>query len=205
MLLRLVRALRAADSPRCFFCVIYLHALERTYGFDPWHAAAPYACRPYKARVVAMAQALSPPVVVDLGCGLGEVIARIDAPSRFGFDPDKGAIGAAGYLFGKKVSFAVAALDQPDIIATAVKNPIDLLIMNNWPHRFAIEEIAAGLKALCARIPVNRILIDSIKPELQSYKYRHSPEDLRAIGKIEATLDGGDGIRDLHIVRVNPG
>ena len=63
---------------------LWLKALCRVFRFDPWHAAAPYSCRPYKSQVVALANSLRPAVALEIGCGLGDILSRVDARERIG-------------------------------------------------------------------------------------------------------------------------
>jgi len=73
---------------RCRIDRLGLGALRLLFGFDRWHASAPYSCRPYKELVVELANALQPSIAVEVGCGLGDIISRIKAADRFGIDSD---------------------------------------------------------------------------------------------------------------------
>src|SRR5882724_2411371 len=60
---------------RCLFERAWLRTIRRVFRFDEWHANAPYACRPYKKSVVDLANSLRPNTVVEVGCGLGEILS----------------------------------------------------------------------------------------------------------------------------------
>jgi hypothetical protein len=66
----------------CVFCKLLYRALQLIYRFDPWHASAPYACREYKVRAVDLASSTHSRVVLDIGCGLGDIIGRVRAETQ---------------------------------------------------------------------------------------------------------------------------
>jgi SAM-dependent methyltransferase len=176
--------------------------LQRVYGFESWHASAPFPCREYKVRVVRLASALGPAVVVDMGCGLGEVVARIPASRRYGFDPSAAAIRGARWLYGRRATFLVGKLCDVDAIRAGISEAqIDLLIMTNWTHGCPIEVIRAQIMALDAILPIRTILMDTVRPYALPGRFiPHSWDDLQTIGKVMKSVDGGDGVRDLHII-----
>jgi SAM-dependent methyltransferase len=96
----------------CIFCKLLYRALQQIYRFDPWHASAPYACREYKGRAVDLASSTHSRVVLDLGCGLGDIIGRVRAEKRWGVDKSAAAIAAARRLFGGRVSFAIRSASR---------------------------------------------------------------------------------------------
>src|ERR1700683_5160229 len=83
---------------RCRVDRLGLGALRLLFGVDRWHASAPYSWRPYKELVVELANALEPSIAVEVGCGLGDIISRVNAVERFGIDSDARVIRAARFL-----------------------------------------------------------------------------------------------------------
>jgi SAM-dependent methyltransferase len=181
---------------------ILYDGLRCVYGFHRWHAGASYASRTYKARTVALVESLKPETVVEIGCGLGEILARTSAKKRFGFDQDPAVIAAARVLHGRSVSFHLAALAAPARIAEIVAGPIDVLIMVNWPHELSIDEIDAALRRLTESTAVSYLVIDAIAEHLEGYQHHHSPADLSRLGEVASVVDGGDGIRQLYAIRI---
>ena len=47
-----------------------------------------------------LVNALTPERVVEVGCGLGDILSRIEARDRFGLDEDANVIRAARFLHG---------------------------------------------------------------------------------------------------------
>jgi hypothetical protein len=156
---------------RCRADRLGLEALRLLFGFDPWHASAPYSCRPYKALVVEMANSLEPSIVVEVGCGLGEIISRVNAVERFGIDSDVRVIRAARFLHRGR-GFWIH--DDASCIQRIVppELSIDCLIMVNWIHNLNPERLS---KLLLPLLPRTRYLIlDAIDADgPNSYLYKH--------------------------------
>lgn len=196
------------DAYRLTRCVPYFRRYERLmeeFHFDPWHVQSPYPRRPYKSRVVALANGLAPDTLVEIGCGLGEIVARCKARRRFGFDSDANVIAAAEALHGNGVVFAQGDLRQADHVSAAVASPIDVLIAVNWPHMLPFDAFADAVAGLAAHVPVRALVIDTIRPGGAGYQHFHGLSDLQRLGTVEQTIGGGDFIRDLHVVRLGPG
>ncbi len=195
-----------ADLFRLVQCIpdfrLYRH-LQEEFGFDPWHVKSPYRRRPYKRRVVAMIDDFAPQTVVEIGCGLGEIISHTKAPRRFGIDLEAAVIEAAKSLHGSAVTFHQGDLRKPEEIAAVVGGPIDVLVAVNWPHMLPFEEIEKAIAGLQAQTPVRRLVIDTIYPDRTGYQHYHTRKDVERLGEVTATVPGGDFIRDLHAVRLS--
>jgi len=178
--------------------------LQRQFGFHPWHVQSPYLRRSYKARVVKLVNGFHPETVVEIGCGLGEIVARTTARHRFGFDCEPAAVTAASFQNGRHTGFHLGDLRKPEVIARVVQRPIDVLVAVNWPHMLPIEEIARAVADLTNHLPVGVLVIDTIRATRTGYEHYHTVRDISRLGTIVATVCGGDGIRDLHTVRLNP-
>jgi SAM-dependent methyltransferase len=172
-------------------------------GFDPWHATAPFACREYKRRVVGIAIGLQPTTVLEIGCGVGDIISRIEAESRYGFDIAPKAITAANLLHGSKIFFGVSSISEPENIARILEfRPIDLLILVNWCHGLDARSLKELIDNLNCILKIDKILIDAIKPGMLEQAHSHSRADLSTIGDIVLCLDAGDTVRDLYVLKV---
>lgn len=74
--------------------------LRKKYNFPDWHIA-PIEYRPYAqyvSKIVNEYVADSAGVVVEIGCGLGEIISSIRVKRKFGFDIKKEVLQAARLL-----------------------------------------------------------------------------------------------------------
>ena len=143
-------------------------------------------------------------VVLDIGCGLGEIISRVRAEKRWGVDISAAAIAAARRLSGRRVSFAIGSGFAPDEIAKVVSDrPIDLVIMTGWTH-MELEKLVATIRSIQQYLSVRMLLIDTVRPGVLEDCFAHSVEDLTRLGEVRASVDCGDGARDLHLIALTP-
>lgn len=155
---------------RCRGARAWLGTLRRLFGFDPWHAAAPYVCRPYKAAVVQLADSVQPQLAVELGCGLGDIISRVRARERIGIDADARVIRAARFLHRRGRWIHGEGVSIPGVVGGTRR--IDCLIMVNWIHALAPPELAALLLPL---LPTTRhLILDAVDADgPHSYRHKH--------------------------------
>jgi hypothetical protein len=164
---------------RCRMDRLGLAALRLLFGFDPWHASAPYSCRPYKELVVGLANALQPSIVVEVGCGLGDIISRVKAVDRFGIDADLRVIRAARFLHCGRGFWLH---DDGNCIQRVVsqERTIDCLIMVNWIHCLSPEHLSELLLPLLPR--TRYLILDAIDAEgPKSYRHKHDFGFLSAV------------------------
>ncbi|CAJ0888483.1 hypothetical protein AMST5_03881 [freshwater sediment metagenome] len=117
---------------------------------------------------------LDPTTVIEIGCGLGENLALIQAPQRYGFDVDEGVIKAAQFLRGKEIQFAVGSFSE------VMADTIDVLILINWIHELSPSELETQLAPLLLR--TRYLLLDAIdKDGPVSYRFKHDFKFLDSI------------------------
>jgi SAM-dependent methyltransferase len=179
-----------ASRMRCRVERIWLGALRQVFRFDAWHASAPYACRPYKKSVIDLANSVHPSTVVEVGCGLGDIVSRVQAKNRYGLDLDARVIRAARFLHPLGIVWTACAAAELDaqIVPVAL---IDCLIMVNWIHNLTSEELAAMLVPLLSRV---RFLIVDAVDENAPASYRTKHDFAFLIGK--ATLLSSSRVLD---------
>jgi SAM-dependent methyltransferase len=164
---------------RCRVARLWLGVLQRVFRFDAWHSNAPYSCRPYKRVVVGIVNSLRPKSVVEVGCGLGEILSRTRARQRFGFDSDPGVVRAARFLHPRGTRWIAAE-------ASAVREllprdqSIDCLVMINWIHGLRSDQLAECVLPLLPR--ARYLLFDAIDHDaLPSYRFRHDFQFLTGV------------------------
>ena len=175
---------------------LFLTVLQWIYKFHPWHASAPLSARPYRYAVARMVNELRPLRVVEVGCGLGGNLALINAPERFGYDLDDGAIRAARFLHrSKKISFI-----HGDISTVDVRN-IDVLILVNWIHEISPQKLEEWLVPVLPH--AGYLLLDAIDPnEPGSYRYKHDFSFLeKRVERLAVTRVSNEG-RSFQLFRV---
>ena len=125
-----------------------------------WHVNGCYECRPYKKQILNIVNNLNPSTIVDLGCGLGEIISKTKAKSKFGFDPDESVVKAARFL-NPNIKFYVGnskvLFNYLDIGHFSLgKN--SLLISTAWTHNLNKVELNEFIQKALEYF--NTILID---------------------------------------------
>lgn len=88
--------------------------LQKKYNFDSWHIS-PYELREYAQAVAEYVsnKDCKDGLVIDLGCGLGEVIANIKQDKRIGYDVNKTLIELAPSLHKKEnITFRNGTFDE---------------------------------------------------------------------------------------------
>jgi hypothetical protein len=178
--------------------------LYHRFHFAKWHITGTYYARPYHHRAVSMASALDLQLLVEIGAGLGEIVSRCPANRRVAFDSDTSVIRAANLLHRKNVKYYFGRFTDPgpilDRLHSTGEKQIDLLILVNWIHEIDFGQIRTTLQAIDKGCPIRRVLIDTINLAQLGYQFHHTIADLETIGNIEASIDGGDGVRKLHLI-----
>ena len=172
-----------------------LAGLRSIYGFHPWHAQSPTSARPYRHGVAELVNSISPSIVVEVGCGLGAILARVNAAHRFGYDVDPGVIRAARLIRSRSIIFAEGGFDQ-------VSQPhIDVLIAVNWPHDFPPDQMQSWFEPLYSRI--NYLLVDIIDPGSPSaYDHYHDYAFFEGHAERVAASDCGEKSRNFVLFKV---
>lgn len=191
---------------KCLKMKLHYRFLAHRYGFDLWHAKSPFECRGYKREVVILAEGLKPKTVVEVGCGLGEIVSRIRDCRRIGFDIDSRVVAAARELNGDcDIQFECAALDSKDIICNTLGDVgADLLIMVNWPHSLPWSEVVSSMMRLTSALSLKHLIIDTIAAGTPGYPHYHSLTDLQCLGDVIQSNLSIDGVRTLHVISLNP-
>jgi hypothetical protein len=99
-------------------------------------------------------------VVAEVGCGLGDILNRVQAERRLGFDVDRSVISWARFLQrfnGSATEFAVGGFDA---LARSEPEVIDLLIMAGWFHYMPDEWIRDQLHHLFGVKRVRYLMVD---------------------------------------------
>lgn len=163
--------MRFIERARCWLDRRALGILQSVFHFDTWHAAAPYSCRPYKKAVVGLIDSVHPRRVVEVGCGLGDIVSRVTAPERYGIDTDARVIRAARFLHPRGVRWI-----HGDCTAVgrdiSLSQDIDCLVMVNWIHNLSPEELAKLVGPLLPKL--RYLVLDAIDPQgPASYRFKH--------------------------------
>jgi hypothetical protein len=170
------------------------------FGFDKWHVFNTYENTPYKRESARKVNELHPSVVVEIGCGLGEIISRIRAQTRIGVDTDENVIKAAKLLHRRKpITFLNGSFST---IRNRSERTIDVLLMLNWLHNYPESYVAGEIARLLECKTVSYLVVDEILGGLDGYAYHHNftsafQKDFRQY----QLMDDGEGVRRILILQ----
>ena len=107
----IIRKLITARRKGLAWCILckpqsfILNFIRIIFKFDRWHSDNGFYCRPYKKHVADFVSSLNPMCVVEVGCGLGDIISSIRCRNHIGIELDSIAINAAKLIhpFRKRV------------------------------------------------------------------------------------------------------
>ena len=188
-----IKRLGVVTSLFCLMKTLYLFFLQRKYGFDYWHIRGDYICKPYKKQVVDIINSLpNMDVAVDVGCGLGDILARTNIKNRIGIDIDQKVIDCALFL-RQDLTFYTGSLDT---IEKYIDKKNTVMIAINWTHNICFDDLVNNFSKVINKYSQNcYILVDIIKPDIENYKYKHSIEDYAKYFKISSSVVSVDGVR----------
>lgn len=155
--------------------------LQRLFGFNSWHVA-PYCQRAYAQRVVyELNRATRRTGVVEIGCGLGDILRRLKYIEKLGLDQEPEVVRAAAFL-GKirnsgcgRVEFRTATFPEIEL-----NKPYDAIIMVNWIHNVPPQSLKSGIARLfSAHLNVGGQLVFDLV-ENPSYQFNHKLDFLTA-------------------------
>ena len=176
--------------------------LLKIFKFNPWHLS-PLASRPYCLDLVEDVNKSigKEGTVVELGCGLGESLARIKCQNRYGFDTSQQVLKAARIKFCLKgIKFVNGSFDD------VLDMNIDYLIAVNFLHDFETEQVKKWFDNILNKNNVKNIIVDELSDE--SYFCLHKwelilPREYRQISCINNELNNGRIIKLFSILREN--
>ena len=157
-----------------------------------------FHCSFYKQCIVNEVNQLNFTSVVDIGCGLGEIITRVNVSQRIGVDESSEVIKAAKFLSNGKVNYFTI-----DEYFNHIEVPkADLLIMLNFVHCMNLESLVKLVKRYVEKNSAEYLLIDVIKNGSPIYEFHHDRSNLESLGTIQAHILKNDEVRDIYLVRL---
>lgn len=169
--------------------------LQRVYGFDRWHVG--HAGEQYAADIVRYLNAWPAARrdrVVEIGCGLGDILLNLHFRERLGLDRDPGAIAAARFLARLKGGGRFEPFEFPRSNLTGV---FDAIVVVNWIHEVDPEELRRALQNLVAHHlrPGGAVVLDTVDDP--AYRYNHDVHFLAPPGTAIEPL--GHYARGRHV------
>lgn len=159
----------------------YYKTLQTEYHFDNWHLS-PIEWRPYARDIVKEVNHLKPVSVYEVGCGLGDILRKIHAKTRGGYDLSESAIKCAKYLDQKsEVKCETGTFDK------IINQKIDCFISVNFIHEISSDDLKQIFASLIKQNEIHYIVVDSVTGG--GYKYHHDyaailPEEYQLMKKL---------------------
>lgn len=147
------------------------YILYLIYGFDKWHIS-PSRNRIYPDTIVKLlSKQMDINSICEIGCGLGDTIARLKAKNIVGLDYDKNVLRAATLLHKLKTYIEFKYFEFPKF---ALEGKFDVIIAVNWLHESDRNTIKSNFtKYFRNNLNENGlIIVDSI--DFKGYKYYHN-------------------------------
>jgi hypothetical protein len=196
-----IKVLGISNLFKCFYWRFKLKALAYNNGLtlDPWHIKSNIYCRPYKQKVIEVANSLNPNCVIEIGCGLGEIISRVKAQYRVGIDIDKTCIYLANKL-NKGPIYIEGSFDS--VLALQVKD-VDLLIMVNFIHGISMDTLSFHINQILDSKTCRYIITDRYKEDYPERGVVHDLSKYNKRIKLINAYDDYEGYRDIMLWRVD--
>ena len=144
--------------------------LYKIFNFDRWHATTVVGNN-YVPLIIKIVNSSNATNVVEIGCGLGEIILNVDAKNKLCLDNSQEVLNAASFI--SKLKFKNAVFKKFDFINDSLQDKFDVIIMVNWPHVIN-EKILKDKFSILFNKNLNNsgfIVIDTVADE--NYKHNH--------------------------------
>lgn len=148
------------------------YILYLLFRFNRWHLSDPES-RNYFDLCCALANSVkNKQSILDIGCGLGEMLDRPAYVNKVGIDIDSKVIRAAKYRAYFNLQFRRRYLCE-DVLANGIAGKYDCILLVNWVHNLPPSTMISLVK---------RLMIDNLSPGgciitegvfSDGYKYSH--------------------------------
>ena len=152
---------------------IYLRIIALYFRFPAWHYKVPFHWVSYKKITVELANKYYSSNTVEIGCGLGDIITRIDSTKTklIGIDREASVIRAATKIRKKCVTFFQG--DISELNRLNLKGEVTL-IMVNWIHEIPLKVLTEEINLLRKNVNLKYLILDQIPEQITGYPYYHN-------------------------------
>ena len=169
---------------------------------DPWHLSGTYYCRKYKIKTLEIINKIKPNYYIDIGCGIGEILNRVDLSSKnkFGFDIDERLAPAINRIKGD-FNFSSDKKKFYNLLKEKIKGKNNKIIVTllGFSHKISDKKLYIYLNELRLIIGPYILITDSVYDKSKEYKYSHK-SFLDKQKKIIEYVERIDKIRSLYCI-----
>ncbi len=160
------------NSIKCFRDFIRYSFYSRTFDTDNWHQQGGLNCSKRNPYIVNLVNSMDINSVVDVGCGLGAIISKIDCNLRLGIDYSENVINAAKKMHkNEDIIFKKGSFDSID-------GQFDLIIAANFLHDYSPDEVKRWLNNSIEKNKFKFLILDEIYQNENGYRYKHNFQKL---------------------------
>jgi SAM-dependent methyltransferase len=178
----------------------FRHLLCTVLGIERWHAGDEER-HPYRQEILRRLHARAPKSMLEIGCGLGDILCRVPACRRLGCDVSARVLWAARLSHPlqwlvRGARFATLRLGEP------VQGRFDAVVCVNFIHIIPPADLQAALRALAHdNLAPGGVLVFDVVSNPQ-YRYNHDPAFLvKDMGLDAEVVSGFEFGRSLVFAR----
>lgn len=152
-----------------YFTRLFRRCLRLVFNFDRWHLSTLME-RKYALDIIEYLNKLPPAQrinVIEIGCGLGDIIRNLHFENKIGYDRDKNVLKAARFL--NYITFSRTKIFKFSFPSSSLQDKHNAVIMVNWIHHIKPEL----LKQTIAKYYIENVLVKGciVVDTIQSKEY----------------------------------
>lgn len=189
----------------CIYQRIKYRILFYDLNIDSWHLNGTFYCRKYKIKTLEIINRIKPDYYIDIGCGIGEILNKVDlkTSNKFGFDIDNN-LELAIKRTKPKFYFSNNKIQFFDFLRNNIKGKNKKIIVSllNFSHKITEKNLFKYLNTLNQILGPYILITDSIFDNSKEYKYNHK-SFFDKQEKIIEYIERIDQIRSLYCISFN--
>ena len=173
--------------------------LQRIFKFEVWHTS-PARRRKYVRDIIEIANgAQNRDVILEIGCGLGDIVGSCDYKQRYFLDSSVEVLNAAKFLqiFNRSRSQNVFMRYKLSEDKLPLNELCDTIIMVNWIHAIESKILAESLDELTTKLLKSHgtLILDLLTSEsinqINGNVYLHEIENILNLDEFDITINSG--------------
>ena len=145
------------------FLSLKYRRIQKIYKFDTWHFS-PYEWREYLQKTAEYINANNAKKVIDIGCGLGELLRHLNAETRIGLDAHEEEIMAASALNHGNIIYKTGSFNE----VVGEKN-VDYLVTLGFTHGSPEETWRTPYHTIAEKNDIKNFIVDTVPAEGASH------------------------------------